>query len=128
MSSVNIDNKIVMYIGNNESFELEVTDEDDIAVPITDAEIIFSVKEDFTDEEYIFQRKNSFAGGGDDEIKITDGGNGLAEIYLVPDNTKDLLAGTYVYDVWVKLTSGIEKTVVQNRLFLEDSVKKPVWL
>jgi len=126
MSSVNIDNKIVMYIGNNESFELEVTDEDDIAVPITDAEIIFSVKEDFTDEEYIFQRKNSFAGGGDDEIKITDGGNGLAEIYLVPDNTKDLLAGTYVYDVWVKLTSGIEKTVVQNRLFLEDSVKKPV--
>jgi len=121
----NIDNKITMYIGNSETFELEVTDEDDIAVPIIGAEIIFSVKDDFTDEEYIFQRKNSFAGGDDTEIKITDGGNGLAEIYLVPDNTKDLMAGTYVYDVWVKLTSGKEKTVVQNRLFLEDSVKKP---
>lgn len=120
-----IDNKIIMYLGNSETFELEVTDGDDVAVPITDAEIIFSVKEDFTDEGYIFQRKNSFAGGSDTEIKITDGGNGIAEIYLVPDNTKDLIAGTYVYDVWVKLTSGIEKTVVQNRLFLEDSVKKP---
>ena len=114
-----------MYIGNNETFELEVTDEDDIAVPIIGAEIIFSVKDDFTDEGYIFQRKNSFAGGDDTEIKITDGGNGLAEIYLVPDNTKDLMAGTYVYDVWVKLTSGIEKTIAQNRLWLEDSVKKP---
>ena len=120
-----IDNKIVMYIGNNETFELEVTDEDDIAVPIIGAEIIFSVKDDFIDEGYIFQRKNSFAGGDDTEIKITDGGNGLAEIYLVPDNTKDLMAGTYVYDVWVKLTSGIEKTIAQNRLWLEDSVKKP---
>ena len=125
MSSANIDNKIVIYIGNSEEFDLEVTDEDDVAVPIVDAEIIFSVKEDFTDEGYIFQRKNSFAGGDDTEIKITDGGNGIAEIYLVPDNTKDLMAGTYVYDVWVKLTSGLEKTVVQNRLFLEDSVKKP---
>lgn len=102
MSSTVIDNKIVIYIGNSEEFELEVTD-----------------------EGYIFQRKNSFAGGDDTEIKITDGGNGLAEIYLIPDNTKDLLAGIYVYDVWVKLTSGLEKTVVQNRLFLEDSVKKP---
>ena len=120
-----MDNKIIMYIGNNETFELEITDEDDVAIPITDAEIIFSVKDDFTDEEYIFQRKNSFAEGDDTEIKITDGGNGLAEIYLIPDNTKDLNAGSYVYDVWVKLTSGKEKTVVQNRLFLEDSVKKP---
>ena len=120
-----IDNKIVMYLGNNETFELEVIDDDDVAVPIIGAEIIFSVKDDFTDEEYIFQRKNSFAGGDDTEIKITDGGNGLAEIYLIPDNTKDLNSGRYVYDVWVKLTSGIEKTVVQNRLFLEDSVKKP---
>lgn len=121
-----IDNKLEIYIGNSETFELEVTDEDDIAVPIIGAEIIFSVKANFTDEEYIFQRKNSFAGGGDTEIKITDGGNGLAEIYLVPDNTKDLTKGTYVYDVWVKLTSGTEKTVIVNRLFLEDSVKKPV--
>lgn len=120
-----MDNKIVMYIGNNEIFELEVTDEDDIAVSIIGAEIIFSVKNDFTDEEFIFQRKNSFAGGDDTEIKITDGGNGLAEIYLVPNNTKDLYAGLYVYDVWVKLTSGIEKSVIVNRLFLEDSVKKP---
>jgi len=120
-----MNNKIEMYIGNSEIFELEITDEDDVAVPITDAEIIFSVKEDFTDEGFIFQRKNSFAGGDDTEIKITDGGNGIAEIYLVPDNTKDLTAGTYVYDVWVKLTSGKEKTVIVNRLFLKDSVKKP---
>lgn len=121
-----MNNKIEMYIGNNETFELEITDEDDIAVPITDAEIIFSLKDDFIDEGYIFQRKNSFAGGDDTEIKIIDGGNGIAEIYLVPDNTKDLMAGTYVYDVWVKLTSGKEKTVIVNRLFLEDNVKKPV--
>jgi len=125
MSSSGIDNKIVMFLGNSEEFELEVTDDNDDPVPITDAEIIFSVKADFDDENYIFQRKNSFAGGGDTEIKITDGANGEAEIYLVPDNTKDLSAGTYVYDVWVKLTTGQERTVVQNRLFLLESVKKP---
>ncbi len=119
-----INNKIVMYLGNNETFELEVTDDDDIVVPIIGAEIIFIVKNDFTDEGYIFQRKNSLAGGDDTEIKITDGGNGLVEIYLVPDNTKHLYAGLYVYDVWVKLTSGIEKTVIQNRLFLEAGVTK----
>lgn len=125
MSSSSVDNKIIMFLGNSEVFELEVTDDDDAVVPITDAEIIFSVKADFNDESYIFQRKNSFAGGGDTEIKITDGPNGLAEIYLVPDNTKDLAAGTYVYDVWIKLTTGQEKTVVQNRLFLLEAVKKP---
>lgn len=125
MSSANVDNKIVMFLGNSETFELEVTDENDAVVPITDAEIIFSVKADFDDESYIFQRKNSFAGGNDSQIKITDGANGLAEIYLVPENTADLPAGTYVYDVWVKLTTGEEKTVVQNRLFLLEAVKKP---
>lgn len=117
-----MDNKIEMYIGNSEIFELEITDDDDAVVPIIGAEIIFSVKENFTDEEFIFQRKNSLAGGGDDEILITDGGNGIAEIYLIPDNTEDIMAGTYVYDVWVKLTSGKEKTVIVNRLFLEENV------
>jgi hypothetical protein len=125
MSSASIDNKVEMYIGNTEKFELEVTDEDDAVVDITNAEIVFSVKTDFDSESFVFQRKNSFAGGGDTEILITDGPNGLAEIYVIPDNTKDLNKGTYVYDVWVKLTSGEEKTVVVNRLFLEDNVKKP---
>lgn len=124
MSSSGIDNKIEMFIGNSEDFELEITDEDNNAVDITDAQIIFSVKEDYDDEEYIFQRKNSFAGGDDTEILITDETGGLCEIYIIPDNTSDLKAGTYVYDVWVKLTTGKEKTVVANRLFLKDSVKK----
>lgn len=124
MSSSGIDNKIEMFIGNSEDFELEITDEDNNAVDITDAQIIFSVKEDYVDEEYIFQRKNSFAGGDDTEILITDETGGLCEIYIIPDNTSDLKAGTYVYDVWVKLTTGKEKTVVANRLFLKDSVKK----
>lgn len=122
-------NKIEMFKGNSETFELEVVDDEDAPVDITDAEIILSVKQKFEDEEFLFQRKNSFASGGDTEIKITDGTGGLAEIYLIPANTSDIeISGNvrysiFVYDVWVKLSSGFEKHVIVDNLFIYKVVK-----
>ncbi len=121
-----IDNKLEMYIGNHEDFEIEITDEDDVVVDITDAEVIFSLKDDFSDEDYLFQRSNEDAGGDSTEVEMTDPTNGKCEVHIIPTNTQSLTKGTYVYDVWIKLTNGKEKTIIVNRLFLEDNVKRPV--
>jgi len=122
-------NKIEMYKGSSEDFEVVVTDQDDNPVPITNAEVIMSVKAKFEDDEYIFQRKNTAAGGDDTQIEMTDPDEGVCEIHLVPSNTSgieiasNVLYTTFVYDVWVKLTSGKEKHVIVDRLFLYKVVK-----
>lgn len=117
-------NKIEMYIENHVDLEVTITDEDDVVVDLTDAQVIFSVKEKFTDTSYIFQRKNALAGGSSSEVEMTDPTNGVCEVHIIPDNTNGLETGSYSYDVWVKLSNGNEKTVIVDRLVLEDVVKK----
>lgn len=120
----NIDNKIQMTVGDNETFECEITDEDDNPIPLTDTKIWFTVRKSYTDSTFLIQKKNTLAGGSDSEIKVTDELNGLSEIYLLPADTKELVADVYVYDVQVSnLGYGI-KTVIKNRIFLESEVTK----
>ena len=120
----NIDNKIKMTIGDNELFECEITDEDDNPIPLTSTKIWFTVKKNYSDEDFLIQKKNTLAGGSDSEILVTDEPNGLCEIYLLPEDTKELVADTYVYDVQISnLFYGI-KTVIKNRIFLGSEVTK----
>ena len=55
---------------------------------------------------------------------MTDPGNGEFKIYLIPDNTKDLKAGNYVYDVQVTLLSGNVHTIIQDEFVLMEDVTK----
>ena len=115
-------NKFDMVIGDNETLEVEITDEDDVAIPLASTKIWFTIRKNYTDEDFIVQKKNSLAGGDDTEIKITDGSGGVCEIYLVPDDTKGLLADFYVYDVQISNASYGIKTVISNRIFFKSQV------
>jgi len=115
-------NKFDMVIGDNETLEVEITDEDDVAIPLASTKIWFTIRKNYTDEDFIVQKKNSLAGGGDTEIKITDGSGGVCEIYLLPADTKELLADFYVYDVQISNASYGIKTVISNRIFFKSQV------
>lgn len=117
-------NKINMTIGDNETFEAEITDENDNPIPLTSTKIWFTVRKHYTDEDFYIQKKNTLAGGGDDEIKVTDEANGICEIYLVPDDTKDMYPDVYVYDIQINNSNYGTKTPIKNRLFLEEGVTK----
>lgn len=117
-------NKINMIMRDNETFEAEILDENDNPIPLANTKIWFTVRKNFTDESFYIQKKSSLAGGGDSEIKITDDVNGLCEIYLVPDDTKDMYPAVYVYDIQINNSNYGTKTPIKNRLFLEGDVTK----
>lgn len=117
-------NKITMTIGDNETFECEITDESDNPISLESTKIWFTVRKEYSDSTFLIQKKNTLAGGSDSEIKVTDEPNGLCEIYLLPADTKELVADTYVYDVQVSNIGYGIKTVIKNRIFLQSEVTK----
>jgi len=64
-------------------------------VNITGATLTFSVKNDPNDPTALISKSTAVI----TEVALTTPVNGLAEIYLLPADTRDLEAGTYVYDV-----------------------------
>lgn len=117
-------NKFEMTIGDNETLEVELTDEDDNAVSLASTKIWFTVRKHFIDENFYIQKKNTLAGGGDGEIKVTDESGGVCEIYIVPDDTSDMLQDTYIYDVQINNATYGTKTIISNRITLLPDVTK----
>jgi hypothetical protein len=75
---------------------------------LTGAKIWFSVKEDNDDPdgEALFTKKSANNGGSDAEAKVIDGPNGIIEVYILPDDTADIEAGDYLFDVVIETASG----------------------
>lgn len=89
---------------------------------LTDAKIWFSVKQDDADpdSEAVIAKASQTAGGSDTEAKVTNPyykdtdedsptyGQmvGTFEIYLVPDDTADVEAGNYRYDIVIETAAG----------------------
>lgn len=116
-----MDNKIEMTIGDNETFECEITDDDDNLIPLDNTEIWFTVRKNYTDETFLIQKKNALANGSDSEILVI--GEGICEIYLLADDTKQLFPIMYVYDVQIKnSTYGIKTVIKGGRIFLGPEV------
>lgn len=116
-----MDNKIEMTIGDNELFECEITDDDDVLIPLDNTKIWFTVRKNFTDTEFVIQKKNALADGSDSEILVI--GTGLCEIYLLANDTKELFPIMYVYDVQIKnSTYGIKTVIKEGRIFLGPEV------
>ena len=84
--------------GDNDEWEAHLTDENGNGVDLTNAEIVFSVRKTPLTAVYAFQRKNTLAGGGDNEIKLSTGVSGMFNLYTVPANTSGLRAGIYQQD------------------------------
>lgn len=96
-----------IYQGNHKTLQLTITGTTD---DISGWTIYFTVKrnESDPDSEALIAKSTADAA----EIKVTDGPNQQAEIYLLPDDTRELAAGTYSYDVKVVTDAGNEYTVV----------------
>lgn len=116
--AINSSQNKTMYRGDDKTFQITVKDADGVAVNITGATLTFSVKIDPNEPTPLILKDSS----DNTEIDLTDPTNGIAEIYLVPADTRDLEAGTYVYDVQI-ITSGTKKhTLVRANLILLDDV------
>ena len=70
-------------------------------IDLTSATIIFSVKASVSDVSPLFTRKNTAAGGNDNEVEITSASDGLFLVKLSTVNTSSLSIQSYPYTVTV---------------------------
>lgn len=102
-----------VYQGKDITWEMPVVNiQDDAAVDITGAALIFSVKEKTSDTSPLFTR---IVGTGIviDPDQVTN--KGKYQLSLVPANTEDLDTGDYQCDVQITL-SGKEQTIARGTL------------
>jgi hypothetical protein len=77
------------------------------------------------DDQALFMKRNTAAGGSDDEIKIlTPTTNGQAEIYIIPADTEEMDPGTYQYDIQVKLSNNKTYTITRGKITFSEDVTK----
>lgn len=103
--------EIKVYAGRDKTIRATITtDNPTIGSPfdLTDAKIWFGVKqsESDSDEDAVIMKNNTLAGGGDDEVFVSDPETGIMYIYIIPEDTIDLDSGTYTYDVVIEDSTG----------------------
>jgi len=127
------DIRLVMFLRDDRTLSLTVNIPDDTEpsgvkpADLTDAKVWFTVKTRTSDADdvAIIQKRNTAAGGGDTEIKLTDAVNGKAEIYVVPADTETGVdPGIYVWDVQVTLASNKTYTVLRGRITFKEDITK----
>ena len=89
---------IEVYQGANRTYRITVVDTDGVAVDLTGATIVFTVRKTVTCEPHIIRKATDTPSEGQILSPETDG---IAEIYLVPADTGRTLPGDYKYDLWV---------------------------
>lgn len=119
-------NKIRMVKGDSRTLLVTIEDIDGNAIDLTGYSIIFSVKLIQRDTAYIFQKKNTVAGGGDDQILLLDQitEKGKFRVFIKPDDTSPLRnqGNNYVYDIQIQLGTDEVKTPVISELILNEDV------
>jgi len=127
------DTRLVMFLRDDRTLSLTVNVPDSTApsgvlpVDLTGSKVWFTVKTRTSDADdvAIIQKRNTAAGGGDTEIKLTDAVNGKAEIYIVPaDTATDVDPGIYVWDVQVTLANDKTYTALRGRITFKEDITK----
>jgi hypothetical protein len=121
-------NAIEIYRGESKDLELEVTqvvenaegNDEEQPVNFTGAVIYLTVRATASSPDALISKDSTNA--LDIEILIPET-DGLALIHLSPDDTKNMEAEKYVFDVWIVLSSGKQVPVVEVSEFI---VKEPV--
>jgi len=114
-------NEIEMFRGDSRTLNIVVKDAEGVEVPLTGAEIIFSVKLDAKETEYEFQRKNTAANGDASQIEDVDLANGNFKVHIIPANTLDMKIREHSYDVEVTLGSKVY-TVIFSKFILNMDI------
>lgn len=97
----NSDKTIDAFRGRDRTIRVTLTGPGDIS----GYKVWFSVKERKEDATALIHKSNTAAGGSDSQILITDGPNGVLEIYLGQADT-DLDPCQYWYDVLIENLDG----------------------
>lgn len=93
---------------------------------LTDAELRFSVKANKKDLLVLFQRRNAEAGGGPDQIEVTNAAAGEFTVYIVPDNTADLEGDLYYwYDIEARFVAEVITIKKPARFLLIQDITPP---
>lgn len=120
-------NHLALFIRNDRTFPVSVNySTTGNPVDLTGAKIWFTVKTRPKDEDadaLVFKR-NTAAGGGDTEIKVTNVAGGQLDVYLVPADTENVDMGTYDYGIRVTLANGKTYTIVRDKITLKEDVTK----
>lgn len=106
-----------LYRGSSRTMDLAVVDENGDPQDLTGSKLFFTVKLHETDELSLIQKTSDAS----DEIEIVSALEGLARVYIVPDDTKTLMPREYVFDVWIQLPSGSRHVVIPPSTFLVNA-------
>lgn len=114
--------KLDIFRGNDKTFELNVKDESGVNLDLTGATVIFMVKQTVKDADIDAVIIKTSA--DETEIKLTQPILGTCEIYLKPDDTKNLPVKHYVYEAQVITAGGRKYTVAMDEFILKHVVKR----
>jgi hypothetical protein len=119
--------------GASKTFLITVLDNNNAQVDLTGALVWFTVKERLEDVTPVISKRNLAAGGDNAQALVllpqTGTTKGQFEIYLVPSDTACLKTDhSYVFDIWVELTSGKRYQVVKKRTFIIEEAVTTVFI
>ena len=107
--------------GEDKSFSLAATGCD-----LTACKVWLTVRRNtLATSPVLLTRGNTAAGGGGDEILVT--GALTATVYLDPEDTSALEAGTYTYDVWIEEADGERTQIVRPAKMQVLTAVKQAW-
>jgi hypothetical protein len=112
---INIKQDLILHSNAINIFDLYCVDEDEIAVDITGATVIFLVKENPTD-------KDSEAVINKEITDLTDPTNGNTLLTIEKEDCEDLV-GNYIYELRVSMAeSGYEYILKQGNITFQKSI------
>lgn len=120
MADQYISSPFVMFKGNHidPKFTYKLNG---VAQDISSAALTFALMVSEYDTTVLFERKNTAASGGDDEISwVSDGTNGEFYVHIIPTNTSTLDEGTYWWEIKMVL-NGKTTTLGQNKLEIYET-------
>ena len=103
---------IEIWKGKNKDIVITITDENRKIIDITGALLFFTVKKKYVQK--------------DADIKIhdvvpSDPVNGIGEINILPEHTRDLKIGNYFYDIQMLLDNKI-RVLITGNMYIKDVV------
>jgi hypothetical protein len=119
MSILLPENAVSIVRGTSRTLSLKVKDADGNPVNLTGATVYFTVKQKAKDKYWLIQKISTDIA----QVEIPNPTDGIAKIYLVPEDTVSLATTRYMFDVWVILSSGERYVVVAPSVFeVKDSI------
>lgn len=107
------ENALILIRGVSKTLELVVTDAEGKAVDLTGGKVVMTVKGTVSDTNPLIQKSSDVP----TQAELTVPREGKAKIYLVPADTQTLAIKSYVFDVWLVLSSGKRFAVIPPSVF-----------